>query len=43
MRMKAQNTKLEAFKDRQKEVEHQIEVQVASLEEKKRALQIVLD
>ena len=43
IRQKTQATKLNAFKDRQNELEHQIAVQESSIEEKKRALQIVID
>ena len=38
IRAKAQNAKLEAFKDRQEELEHQIAVAESSIEEKRRSL-----
>ena len=41
--MRAANTKLDAFKDRQAELEHQIAVQESSMEEKRRAHQIIMD
>ena len=43
MRTKAQNTKLDAFKDMAAELEHQIALQDSMMDEKRKGLQILLD